>query len=343
MSNIYPIANDGLERTYDQASTWIAKLDRGLTSSEHKELQAWLAADQNHREVFLSMAKLWDKMDALERLADLFPRQKSAPPRRNRWQMGMAASVLVALLVGLISNGPWQNLFESPAQVTHRVAYKTAIGESKTIELPDRSTVKLNTNSALQVTYTADNRLLELQAGEIHVEVAHDTSRPLSVLAHDQIIQAVGTAFNVQMKQQEVELIVTDGKVIIAKLANKSPVLAKSLIMPRDSMTVSKGQIASLSSLRTTLDNIESSDIKANLSWQQGNLVFKGESLEEAMAEVSRYTAIEFQFSDDAIKNIKIAGRFKTGDINGLIGALNQNFKIKTDRLPNNVILLRSQ
>jgi transmembrane sensor len=67
----------------------------------------------------------------------------------------------------------------------------------------------------VNITYTAQARVIELQRGEIHIDVAHDTARPLSVLAGGQVIQAVGTAFNVQLEENLVELIVTQGKVLV--------------------------------------------------------------------------------------------------------------------------------
>ena len=105
------------------------------------------------------------------------------------------------------------------------------------------------------------------------------------------------------------------------------------MVIPVASLAVSKGEIALLNTTTTKDDDlvekIDQQTIKKNLSWRQGNLVFKGETLDEEMQEVSRYTSIKIVIADDELKKIQIAGRFKTGDIDGLIGALNNNFNIK--------------
>ncbi len=65
------------------------------------------------------------------------------------------------------------------------------------------------------------------------------------------------------------------------------------------------------------------------LSWQQGMLIFQGETLRQALSEVSRYTNVQFEIANDEVSNIKIAGYFKAGDINGLLESLAYNFNIK--------------
>lgn len=343
MSNVYPLIND--DAMYEQASQWIAKIDRGLTKHEHREFKLWLAKDREHQKLITEMAGLWDKMDSLDRLADLFPATPKKSSGFKKWGMAMAASVVLALCIGILTDHGLNNLFSDEQQF---VRYETAVGESSTFYLPDNSKVLLNTNSVLLVRYTDDYRLLELQHGELHVEVAHDKSRPLSVVANQKVIQAVGTAFSVQVNALEIELIVTDGKVLVAQLEPQQTATADSLTIPVNSLAVSKGEIALLS-IPTNghsdikVAKIDQQTIKKNLSWRQGNLVFKGETLAEAMKEVSRYTSIKIVIADEELKSIKIAGRFKIGDIKGLIGALSHNFNIKTDRVNKGLIVLRKQ
>jgi len=348
MTNVYPLMNN--DEMFEQASQWIAKIDRTLTKQERQKFRLWLSKDSQHQKLLIEMAGLWDKMDALDSLADLFPAANHASinnkfSRAKKWSIAMAASIVLALFVGVLSDFSGRNLFGDDQQF---VRYETAIGESSTIYLPDNSKVLLNTNSVLLVRYTDDYRLLELKRGELSVDVAHDKSRPLSVVANHKVIQAVGTAFNVQVSAQKVELIVTDGKVLIGQLKPEQTVTAATLKIPVSSLAVSKGEIASLSievngQSDDKVTKIDQNTIKENLSWRYGHLVFKGESLEEAMKEVSRYTSVKFEIADEELKNIKIAGRFKTGDVNGLIAALNNNFNIKTDRVNKGLVVLRKQ
>ena len=50
----------------------------------------------------------------------------------------------------------------------------------------------------------------------MHIAVAHDPSRPLSVIVGNKVVQAVGTEFNVEITtDNSIELIVTDGVVMV--------------------------------------------------------------------------------------------------------------------------------
>ncbi|HSX83757.1 MAG TPA: DUF4880 domain-containing protein, partial [Cellvibrio sp.] len=80
MSNIIDFPNH--EQIHDQASLWIARMDRELSVQEEQELAQWLAANEQHRAVFFEMAELWDKMDSLARLADLFQAPPQVPLRK---------------------------------------------------------------------------------------------------------------------------------------------------------------------------------------------------------------------------------------------------------------------
>ncbi len=351
MSNVYELPSN--EAAYDQASEWIAKLDRGLSDNEEKALVSWLESNDTHRDVLFEMASVWDSMDSLSRLSSLFsPPTKSATPKgfHQRLYFAAAASVLVVMMVGVLgvmsygsSHAPaWLAAFQINKNIDG--VYDTGVGEHSRVNLPDGSELVLNTNSRIQVKYTDDARLFFLERGEVHIDVAHDKSRPLSVIAGDKVVQAVGTAFNVQIfNDREVELIVTDGKVLVAE--RDVDALFEEIEqapLPASSLAVSEGEKIVLGSEEEQVDKIQDVDIEANLSWRQGNLVFRGETLEEALAEITRYTDVEFEIRDDAVRSVRIAGLFKAGDIKGLLATLRQNFHIDHQKLDNNKVTLIS-
>lgn len=358
MSNVHSIhkhnINDDEERL-EQASSWIAKIDRGLTTEEKSALQTWLALHIKNTEVLLEVAGMWDKMDDLSRLSDIFPQTVVEHKPLSKWVGAIAASVVFAITVGFYQGGFNFSTFGADQQsnvVVQQMNYQTSIGESHTIALPDNSKIVLNTDSFVQVKYTDSARIIELQRGEIHIEVAHDNLRPLSVIASGKVIQAVGTAFNVEVRDELVELIVTDGKVLVADKINQHintnsnainlDVMAKRL--PRHSMAISKGEKVDLDLTGTITEQViklDPMEVAASLSWRQGNLIFRGESLAEAMAEISRYTDIEFELANDEMLNkVQVAGLFKTGDVKGLLEVLSNNFNISYEKInPDKFIL----
>ena len=361
MSNIHPIHPQSKrhqamldEQRLVQACEWVARLDRELTSSEQAELAQWLQSSAANASSLLEVAQLWDKMDALQALADLFPStQPVTPPSTRRWRpLALAAStVLVMVLSSWFWQPDWLQLSPDTAARGQVLAvqhsYQTRVGETSTIELPDQSKLVLNTNSFVTVRYTGKARIIELQRGEISIDVAHDRQRPLSVVAAGKVIQAVGTAFNVQVRNQQVELIVTDGKVLvetaaIGELPQADPMLARRL--PASALAISKGERVDLDAsgqAEEKVQKIDALELAASLSWRSGNLIFRGESLADAITEISRYTDVRFELADDAkLRDIHVAGLFKTGDVTGLLAVFKSNFNISHQKLDNDTILL---
>lgn len=382
MSNIHPIhqpANHtaASEDRLEQACAWVARLDRGLSADEEQQLKVWCAEHPANRREFLAAAKEWDKMDALSRLSDLFPEQAALrgndhsgndgasnnadgcgvkPLRQRLKNYALAASVtMLAVLAGLLAQrAPLPD--EPVGQIASQMSYETGIGESSTIELPDHSKLVLNTNSFVVVHYSAKSRIIELQRGELTIDVAHDRSRPLSVLAGGKVIQAVGTAFNVDLRTDNVELIVTEGKVLVAPEVaepqgpadmDKELLREKQLTerLPQTALAISKGERVELDPKGQKVEQVQKIDqaaLAAKLSWKSGNLIFRGEPLQDVVGEISRYTKVQFELADDAkLKQIQVAGLFKTGDVNGLLEVFKNNFNIEAERVGKDKIRLK--
>lgn len=338
MSNVTKFPQRSDRRT-EVASGWIAAIERGLTEGEEKELGLWLAENRQNYESFMELAALWDRMDVLHRLADIFPEpDKRKAARNTRVALAVAASVVAALTLFAVLQMPETRAPETgnEAVALQPSAYETVIGEQRTFKLPDGTQLVLNTNSLVQVDYSPTNRILRFERGEIHVSVAHDPERPLSVVIGNTIVQAVGTEFNIEITQdQSIELMVTDGVVMVGVIdssategSSDSPIL-----LTQGSKVVGAGEKAVISGDEPSTEAIEpqrvqSNEIAVELSWREGNLIFQGESLEEAVYEVGRYTAVEFVILDEEAKKVRVAGMFKAGDVEGLLSALRNHFNI---------------
>jgi transmembrane sensor len=346
------------EEILEQSSLWIAKLSRGLTSEETEQLQEWLR-DEQCRNVLFKMAKLWDQMDALQGLTNVFPipekvtsnvavnsgnaasahaAKKSSLYKRtcvSTYVLSGAVAAMVMVIVGCVFF-----LGANKSDITFSQTFATTKGQTSSIYLNDGSNLILNTNGRVHVRYSGQERLLRLEQGELSIQVAHDVSRPLSVITGQSVVQAVGTAFNVKLHDnREVEVIVTDGVVRVKELAandDDRPIGR----LPDTAMTVSKGEKVTLNRRKEVAVKLDDADLAVALGWRQGNLIFRGETLEEALAEVARYTDTQFEIADADIRNKQIAGLFKVGDIPGLLSALEKNFQIRSEWVGDNKIVL---
>jgi transmembrane sensor len=324
------------DKRIDEASVWLARLDRSLTKREQAELQNWLRQDAENLNTLLRLAKLWDKMDRLSLLSEIFQVQ----PRKKSYTLryAVAASFLMACLGIFLLIPPTTKKIIS---VSPELVYETAVGEQRKIFLDDGSTLILNTDSHVQVVYSAKQRLLLLSRGEIHIDVAHDSSRPLRVIANDKMVQAVGTAFDVRLLNSKVKVWVSEGRVAIAHNARAAtPAALEKEPLESSRLFISKGEKAVLSNASQQIEKISDGEMTAQLSWQQGNIVFRGETLDEAVLEFNRYSDKTFVILDSSLKHIRIAGVFKIGDTPSLLSTLRNNFDIHYEYDTANKILL---
>lgn len=345
MTKIYDFPQK--DKRLDDASEWIAKLERGLSADEAQALQAWMGEHPDNAGAVLELAELWDQMDTLSRLGDLF----EEPLQRRTavwWSLSAAAAFAIVAVAGWFSYATYiapADPTETPAPraAAEPLAYETAVGEQSTVNLPDGTQVVLNTNTSIKVRYTQRHRVVRLERGEVQFRVAEDSSRPFSAVVGETVIQAVGTVFNIEMSNdQRVELVVTEGKVLVGvhRGSFDTEVDEPPVVLPMSSLTVKAGEEVILGTQEDVVTEVSAAEIEVRLSWQAGNLVFRGEALEDAVAEIGRYTSIEFVFLDEELRQVRIVGLFKAGDVDGLLAALRENFDIAYRRTDDQILLL---
>lgn len=363
MTSVVPISID--DDRLEAASRWVLKIDEdALGGDDQAALAAWLAESDRNADVLLEVAAVWDKTDALARLADLFPHEVSPKPlepaaQGRRWipSLALAATMVLAISAAvLLAPRLGLEIGDDPSFAAQKATYETVVGEQKTILLPDGSEVVLNTSSQLTVIFTESSRLLQLTRGELFVRVAKDESRPLSVIAGDRVVQAVGTEFSVEITEQhDIEVMVTEGKVVVAlnvpfnspsdevETTEATRVRLPPKLKETEGSVVSAGEQLALGGEAEVRKAVTTDEIEVKLSWKEGRLIFNSEPLEKALAEVERYTTVEFVFLDESLKSRTISGRFRAGDVEALLASLRLNFNITHEFENENRVLLSSR
>ena len=147
MSNVYrfdPAVSDH-EQLVAEASEWIAKMDKGLSDADAETLLAWIRADPRNEAELLKMARMWDKMDSLARLSEVFPHAlETVTPPARQWgrRLAMAASFVVVVtgfvIAAMFMNEASMKRFSLASTRRH---LKPAVGGISTIELVDGSVI----------------------------------------------------------------------------------------------------------------------------------------------------------------------------------------------------------
>ena len=332
-----------------EAAEWLIKLDGDdiLSAKERQELREWLARTPAHREQLFRLAERWNEMNVLSELAVSLDRHNQAGYDRSRWLkpsrlIVAAAAILVAVGLIIFIDG------ESP--VDPNGLYATAVGQQRLITLSDGSTVNLNTDSQIRVNYGDEYRDVYLLRGEAHFSVMDNREIPFRVSAGGGRIRALGTAFSVYIRDGTIDVTVSEGSVVLETIGppTEAPLEAEAPLetgttppaptaepLVRELGTVRAGQFATISSLvdkssetDSLLDfsSIEAPEMLRRLSWTEGVLLFSGESLEEVVREISRYTMAEIEFADPEVGAIRIGGRFPVGETETMFETLENVF-----------------
>ena len=331
-------------RSQEEASYWLIKLDSDeLTSEESLNLRQWLDANPEHKDALLELAVLWNKMDVLSELSELFPLSRTTRSRFSVRRLATAACILMAVVMGVYL-GTRLHTAGLPDRMQIDTVYRTAVGEQKQITLPDGSVTSLNTASIMEVSYTSKQRTIRLVEGEAHFNVAHNKNWPFLVYAGTGIIRAVGTAFSVHLKGKDVEVVVDQGTVKIASTQGIQVDTSTNLeaIKPTSfQTTITAGQgVEYENEAIHPVQIIDPKLMTQKLSWQHGMLVFDGDPLEKVVREICRYTNTRIVIKDPALRNIRVGGYFKTGETEALLTVLQDNFSIQVEHARDNLIYL---
>ncbi|KQZ76485.1 hypothetical protein ASE06_07260 [Sphingopyxis sp. Root214] len=306
-----------------RASAWaVRSAERPLDPVEQCELDAWLEEDSRHLGAFVRAEALWLDIDRIAALDSGTRRETPPPARQHRWQSyAMAASIAVAMVGGMIAYD----------RLAGRIA--TERSEVRRIALDDGSVVTLNGDSAIQVRYSADSRQIILRRGEASFKVAHNAQRPFVVSADGLKVRAVGTEFAVGIEESGIEVTVEEGVVAVGDGANAS---AQPRYIRRNEQFVA----AETGPRKVVLD---AADVERRTAWRKGLLVFDGQQLGAAAAEVNRYSDLRVVIEDPTLARAEFMGIFKLGDARAFAGAAARAFNGEVIRRGDELILVRQQ
>ncbi len=236
-------------------------------------------------------------------------------PRKHWRPVALVAAMLVVMIVGaatLLLRDPGDG---APQQIAAS-NFSTGVAERSQVVLADRSNVTLDADSAITVQISDRERNVSLQRGRALFEVAKDRSRPFLVRAGNKQVRATGTAFSVELRDDEVIVIVTEGTVEVTELPRPR---ARASAPPHSAEMKAGTQLVAHNDTDWSVAAID--PLQAT-SWRVGRLQFNGNPLSEAVAEMNRYSRQKLVFRDDRIPNDHIVGVFKAGDTLGFAQAI---------------------
>lgn len=332
----------------EEAAAWLARLNEpAATDRDRGEFVAWLKASPVHVRYYLELTglevdlrtpELYQGLDAEEApegrtptaagaevlALPVRPRAARALARGTRpWRPWVAAaSVLAALGLGL--------LFASRTlpSVEH---YTSAPGELRRVALEDGSLMTLNARSEATVRYDARSRQVLLESGEVLFRVSHDPDRPFRVRVGNNVIQALGTEFNVRRRGQDVLLTVVDGRVRVlsAAVTVESTGSTPGGLQPAR-VEVGAGEQFSIPASglgragHSGVRELSEEDLAVATLWTRHRLSFNRAPVSEVVAELNRYNREQLAVDDPELAAREVSGTFDVRQPQAFIALLRQ-------------------
>jgi transmembrane sensor len=318
------------------AAEWLARRDRGLTPAEQDAFTQWLAADPAHP------AALRQHAAAFERMMTLYEWQPGqspepnenlfVPPARHRWWLAVAGLAAAAsLVVGVALT--WRGA----APTEPAVVAKTYLRVNERHALPDGSLVELNEGARIALRFSAGERRVHL-TGEGHFTVTPDAARPFVVEAGGATVRAVGTAFNVRLGLEAVDVLVTEGSVRVEspRGAADADAVPAALVEARHRAVISLSPAAA-----PAVTPVQAAEIAEALAWQMPRLQFFDTPLGEAIAEFNARNPVQLVLGEADLRNLAIGGTFAVDNVEGFVRLLELTCDLRSERRGREIVLTR--
>ena len=181
----------------------------------------------------------------------------------------------------------------------------TARGEQSPypLTLPDGTKVWLNAASTITfpTVFNANTRTVKI-TGEVYFEVEHNEKHPFRVEVKDQLIEDIGTTFNINAYDDEPvsKTTLLEGSVRVSAVGNRQSAILK----PGEQISVSQ------SSQLSQPIPVQTDEI---IAWKEGMFRFNSDDLSSIMRNVSRWYDVEVVFADPAARSLRfgaLATRF---------------------------------
>ena len=332
----------------DAAIAWLTERDDGFSPARERAFAHWLRTDPRHAAAIARLEQTLGLLGelpefrseintAFDRAAPIvaFPpattEQPTLAPARRRWSRtfawaGLAAALAFGSFVG------WRALRPPPA-----IHYTTTVAGYERARLADGSTLELNAASAVRVQFTSAERHVQLESGEAHFAVAHDTARPFIVSAGPIAVRAVGTAFNVRYTAGgDIEVTVTEGKV---RVGQSGPASSAAESAP----LVSAGQriILPHHAPPPTVEQVDPAALRAALAWQSRLADFAEAPLADVIARFNTRSRIQLFLADETLADRRIGGTFALDEAEAFVRLLERDGEIIGERRGETEIHLR--
>lgn len=317
------------------AELWFARmLEPDCSADERAAFARWRDADPAHAAAWHELDRLWQQgADAMRHPAVIaaWRALREAPPlpwyRRLSFLLPAAAMVAAAALAVLVLL-PRGHMAEMPVE---GIAYQTATGQQRDIHLADGTTVVMDAQSSLRVSYDDRQRRVDLLHGRAQFAVRHDPRHPFVVHAGNGTVTDVGTVFQVRTDADCTGVTLLEGAVDITAAAPGHA--AQHVSLHHGGRQVWFGRDGRISPP-------QSADLQAAEGWMQGKLFVHDWRLPELLDEMNRYNHVQVAIGDPSLADMRVSGVFDAHDPQTMLQLLQRGWPVRAHHEGDDRVLL---
>ncbi|WP_426216142.1 FecR domain-containing protein [Pseudomonas sp. DWRC2-2] len=197
----------------DSATRWYVLLRSGQASTgDWQRYEQWRAADPRHDALCRQLETrlgVFQVPQAQGVSGKVLQQALEAPSSRRQVLQVALAGAGVAVGAALLAKSLGLPLTELTADI------RTGTGERRTVALDDGSELLLNAQSAADIQFDPQRRLIRLREGELLAKVASDRIRPFLIQTDQARLRAYGNRFLVRERQGQGQVVALNGAVEI--------------------------------------------------------------------------------------------------------------------------------
>jgi ferric-dicitrate binding protein FerR (iron transport regulator) len=307
------------QQVVKQAIHWLLRLRNNAANSRlRQQCEVWRAEHHEHE-------LAWQRVQSLQ--AELSSNLRAVPGAQVAFNtlensaQGLGRRQALKLLSGalLMGSAAWLGK-DAVGWQQWSADFATATGERRGFQLPDGTRLELNTASAVDLDYNAQQRLIKLTRGEIIVtcggiDEGSPFDRPLRVQSRQGVYEGVGARFILRQDGDCTRLSVTGGMVLI-----HSPLAADG-----KPTQLQAGQSYLIDHRRARLAPPLDMDADA---WVDGLIVTRNMRLGDFLDEVGRYRHGYLTCLAD-IADLRLSGVFRLENTDRLLAILPQTLPVQ--------------
>jgi len=198
-------------------------------------------------------------------------------------------------------------LLAIPASQKPEPTLATQASEWRTFTLEDGSIATLGPRTMLTYSFDHDQRRIHLVSGEALFSVKKDPQRPFVVETPVGCAKALGTIFSVSHQLHSTSVTTLEGIVAVGRLDQANPDCVANTIR------LHAEQKAVIESWTPLVARAVDTDVE--LAWTRRQIVFTGQTVEQALREFNRRHWLQLEMPDHPeVLRMRIIGRFSLDD-----------------------------